>query len=1393
MVRRARLQFGGSMARHHNDWLQLIEVSGPFLSMPVLLDVFPQGLEAHDPEQFARLRLAYEEWQAADGQDQVLHRAWIHFVLEEILGYSDKVLDQGQACANFKATVSEHNEILRPDAVVLFPEGHPDGGKPCLLICVYPADQPLSKPLHGSHWKASPDTRMMELLHATDLPLGLVTNGEQWMLVNAPRGETTGYASWYAGLWLDEKITLQAFRTLLGVQRLVGVAEEVRLGALLERSAQDQQEVTDQLGYQVRRAVEMLVQGLDQVDLDHDRKLLEGVAPEEVYEAALAVMMRLVFLFCAEERKLLLLGEAAYDDNYAVSTLQAQLREAANLLGEEVLERRHDAWCRLLATFRAVHDGVQHDLLRIPAYGGHLFDPDRYPFLEGRPRGSRWKTTPAHPVPINNRAVLHLLESLQFLEVRVPGGETQKRRLSFRALDIEQIGHVYEGLLDHTAKRAEGVVLSLKAKQGEEPEVALADLEAQWQAVEAGRKAEGDFLDWLNAQTGRAQKTIWKDLKEPAEEIQFRLRAACRNEDAIYQRVLPFAGILRADSFGDPVVIHDGSFYVTTGVERRQSGTHYTPRSLTEPIVQFTLEPLVYDGPAEGCPREEWKLRSAAELLSLKICDMACGSGAFLVQACRYLSERLVEAWEEVEEGLRITPYGQPATGAPDEMILPDDEEERLVMARRLIAERCLYGVDKNPMAVEMAKLSLWLTTLDRGRAFTFLDHAIKSGDSLLGVDLDQLRTWSLDRQGEGAGFPEQEIEKAIGEALAARDKLREFSVNTIEDVERKEHLLAEADAAMRKLKLGGDLLLGSFFSAPTVRARAENEQNTRGRFYAFLHGRISESQLAEEAKNAIGDRRPFHWALEFPEVFLSTSPPAPLPRGEGGDGSPLRPVGEGGLGGMRSGFAAIIGNPPFMGGQKITGAIGTDYRDYLVEHLAGGKRGSADLCSYFFLRAGNLLRQGGCFGLLATNTIAQGDTREVGLDQLSGTAGVSPAFSLYRAVPSRKWPGVANLEVAHVWAHKGAWKGPHHLDEILTTGITPYLSKPGAVSGDPYRLAANAGRSFKGSCVLGMGFVLTPDEAQALIAKDPRNKDVLFPYLNGEDLNSRFDQSPSRWVINFFDWPIGRAMEYPDCFRIVEEKVKPERELLIGRNTIGTKRGTYWWQHGGEAKTLWISIARQERVLVRSQTSKTQASVFVENQYVYDQKLVVFATDSLGGYAVMDSSLHYWWILKYGSSLRTDAVYTPSDCFETFPFPTDLTSLESIGERYHEFRRQIMLSRQEGLTKTYNRFHNRAEKASDIAELRRLHVEMDQAVAAAYGWTGLDLGHGFHETKQGIRYTLSEPARREVLDRLLALNHERYAEEVRLGLHDKKAKKGGAKGGRKKAGTDQKGLRGMW
>jgi hypothetical protein len=1328
-----------SITRHHNEWLSLVPNSGPFLSLPVLAQAFPQGLDAHDADHARRLRMAFDEWddnQLGKRPDPGLHRAWMKFVLAETLGY-DELLAEGQAIPQtLKSEVAEYGETLRPDWIV----NDPATKKARLLVQVFPRSQSLTKPVAASRWKTSPDTRMMQLLHDTGIRLGIVTNGDHWMLVNAPKNETTGYVSWYANLWLEEKDTLRAFRTLLGADRLFSVPENETIEALLDKSANDQQEVTDQLGYQVRKAVEVLIQALDKADQEHGRKLLGDVNEKVLYESALTVMMRLVFLFCAEERELLLLGDDLYDKNYAVSTLREQLRVTADQFGEEILGLRYDAWTRLLTTFRAVYAGAKHDRLKLPAYGGSLFNPDRFPFLEGRKSGTNWRNTQATPLPVSNRTVLHLLEALQVLQTKI-GNTTEARKISFRALDIEQIGHVYEGLLDHTAKRATEPMLGLAGTRAKEPEIALAELE------KIAAKGEKELLKFLKDESGRSESAIKKGLNaELEDQLISRFRTASQDSD-LWKRVKPFAGLVRFDDVDYPVVITTGSVFVTAGTDRRSSGTHYTPKSLTEPIVQYTLEPLVYVGPAEGLPKDQWTLRPAKELLALKICDMACGSGAFLVQVCRYLSARLLEAWDAIQKAnpgmVHITPEGEVSTGKLGEMLIPDDPDERQIYALRIVAQRCIYGVDINPLAVEMAKLSLWLLTLAKDKPFEFLDHAIRCGDSLVGIhNLDQLRKFNLDGKGEDNSLFLQFLEPKIKEAIALRRQITELQAVTVEDVEAQDRMLREANEKIDRLKCAADFLIAAEFtpgSAADKRAARDDAA-----LKVALHFNDSDlPTFRREAQKALNGQMTFHWPLEFPEVMVE-----------------------------RGGFDAFVGNPPFMGGSRISPAFGDDYRSYLVLHVAQGTRGTADLCSYFFVRDYGLLRQNGCSGLLATNTVAQGDTREVGLASL-----VSNGCTLYRAIRSRKWPGEANLEVAHVWMCKGPWKATSILDEQSVAVISSHLSSLDLGTITPHSLAANLRRAFNGGKPYGLGFVLSPTEASEITSRDPKYKAVILPYLTGEDINSRPDQSPSRFVINFFDWPLDQknapagyngqcAADYPVCLGIVERLVKPERERLR-ENADGIRRKKFWWQFGRTTPALDSAIESLQEVIVKAQVSPTWAFALVPTNIVFDQKTVVLPGNP---FSVLQSSLHYVWATEFGSTLgKTTYNYTPTDCFFQFPFPSIVTDSERIGALMIELRRQIMLARQEGLTKTYNRFHDRKEASADIQNLRNLHVELDNAVAAAYCWTDLDLGHGFHETKQGVRYTISEPARREVLARLLKLNHERHAEEVKQGLHEKK------------------------
>ncbi len=1327
-----------STEHHHAEWLSLVETTGPFLTVPTLKRALPDGLDAK-PDAAGDLRLAYAEWRA----EPSLQARWVRWVLDDLLALRGATAEATEADPAHR--VAEHGVTLRPDLVVR--DHGRDGSPPVLLVHVLPADTALDRPPPGEDWAASPIDRAAELARASGVALALVTDGERWTLVWSRQGQTTGACTWRAEIWLQEDgLTLRAFATLLGAHRFFSLPVEEGLAALLDDSAQRQQEVTDRLGAQVRRAVELLIATLDREDRERHGELLALAPDEEVYRGAVTVMMRLVFLFVAEERRLLPIDDPRYGETLAATTLRAQLQERADRDGEDVLEKSTAAWHRILALFRAVHGGIEHDALRLPAYGGGLFNPDRYPFLEGRAQDTDWHTVAAAPLPVDDRTVLHLLDALQSLDQG--GREGARVLLSFRALDVEQIGHVYEGLLDHTAIRSTDTALALGGKH--EPELTLGELE-RWAA-----EGEEELAGRLAKETGRSAKAVIKALEaEVEEEARSRLRAACANDEVLLERVLPYHALLRTDLRGDPEVLLAGSLFVTQALDRRASGTYYTPRSLAEEVVQHALDPVAYaPGPAQEVDPATWRLRPAAELLDLKVADIAMGSGAFLVAACRYLAARLLEGWADLDAGLEWTAFGRPRSEAPDEPPLPAQSQERELLAHRLVAERCLYGVDKNPMAVEMAKLSLWLITLARDRPFSFVDHALRCGDSLLGVtDLRQLRVMHMDpawRRQSSLDLGFDEIERATDRALALRQELEAFVVRDVRDAERKAELLTEAEEALGDARLVGDLVVGAALSQlpdadplagsvdreVRVLLDASESEDDRAVARTALRDRATDWLVertgggGNSAVLEFADRRPLHWPLEFPEVTA------------------------------QDGFDAIVGNPPFQGGKRITGALGTRYRDHLVEWVAGGVRGHADLIAYFFLRASGLVRRGGGFGLIATNTLAQGDTREVGLDQLT-----EDGLTLHRAVRSEPWPGGANLEMATVWAYRGDWEGGDVLDRAPAVGITSSLTVRSRVEGPAERLAAAASEAFIGSYVLGMGFVLEPDEARGMLESDPRNDDVVKPFLNGEDLNTRPDGSPSRCVIDFGDLSVDEAAEYAGPFERVERLVKLERAKT---NERGYRE--YWWRFGRPGLALYRAIAPLDRCIAITLVSKVVQPMFVPTGIVYSHAVGVFAYDDDAHFGLLSSGFHWWWAVTRASTLETRVRYTPSDCFETFAQPLFLSDgVSDFGAELHAHRSALMLDRQEGLTKTYNRVHDPDEVADDIVRLREIHTQLDHAVRDAYGWGDLDLGHGFHDTRFGVRYSFQPVARQEVLDRLLELNYARYADEVRRGLHDKR------------------------
>ena len=573
-------------------------------------------------------------------------------------------------------------------------------------------------------------------------------------------------------------------------------------------------------------------------------------------------------------------------------------------------------------------------------------------------------------------------------------------------------------------------------------------------------------------------------------------------------------------------------------------------------------------------------------------------------------------------------------------------------------------------------------------------------------------------------------------------------------------------------------------------------------------------------------------------------------------------------------------------------------------------------------------MRPGGTFGLIATNTIAQGDTRSSGLRWICEHGG-----EIYRATKRYQWPGEAavvvsvlhvaktgeardertgsrNVEAAEVEDKHatGRFPGRRVLDGAKVDAITAFLFHRGGHA-DPVRLQANAGRSFVGSYVLGMGFtfddtdkkgVASPlAEMRRLIESDPRNRDVIFPYIGGEEVNTSPTHAHHRYVINFRDWPLRRvarqaqasktwtpgtadilsaraggppwttrrrpeivpagtmpappehppllgratgsesrptspeggreamrtpanrgrddeardergsgddrsvemaswagatvaerrrwlqrgivpsdypgpvAADWPELAAIVAERVRPERQAQ--QDKVGRIK---WWQFLRPRPELHAAISDLDRVLVIARVGQQCAFAFLDVGAVYSDQLIVFPFDTYAAFFLLQSRPHEIWARFFGSSMKDDLRYTPSDCFETFPFPHGWEthpSLEATGEAYYEHRAALMVRNDEGMTRTYNRFHDPYENDADIGRLRELHAAMDRAVLDAYGWTDIPTDCDFlldyeideatwGRKKKPYRYRWPDLVREEVLARLLALNAERAAEEARAG-----------------------------
>ncbi len=910
---------------------------------------------------------------------------------------------------------------------------------------------------------------VQEYLNLHDELYGLVTNGRVLRLLrDSSRLIKLSYLEFDLdrvfgdGLFADFAILYR----LLHVSRLPASSEAVA-ESLIERYHHDSLDSGARIRDGLSKAVEQAIRDFANGFLAHpaNDELRHSIAdrrlsPETYYQHLLRLIYRLLFLLVIEERDLVFPPSAnnpqrdIYRRYYSLERLRL-LSEKRHLADK----RHHDLWLSMLATFRLFEAHGPGEKLGLAPLAGDLFSPAAI--------------GPLASAMLGNDVLLGCLRSLGLYQHPENG---QTIRVNYAALNVEEFGSVYEGLLEY-----EPVFLS-----------------------------HHNHIEFTFAQ----------------------------------------------------------------GAQRAATGSHYTPDDLVQPLIKHSLDYLIADALKKPDP--------AKALLDLRVADISCGSGHILLAAARRIATELaiVRTGEE-----------QPSPSA-------------FRAAIRDVIRNCIYGVDLNPLAVELCKVALWLEAHTPGEPLNFLDHHIKCGNAIVGfarreeaergvpdeafktLPGDDKDTAALlrkrnkkERQDHAAGqLPlSASLQKQLDDILRGWNELNRLPEHTPDEIDaKKERYLAFTQSK-------DSWLLHQIASIPIAQfylpKAADNLQKfvTDATYRRYWKGEVSpQGQATAEAWAMAERKRFFHWFLEFPEIM------------------------------ERGGFDSILGNPPYKGGQHLSGLYGHPFCEYVKWEFA--PTGLSDLVTYFVRRIYGLLRPGGFTSFITTTSIKDGDIRRDSLEQVLIQGG-----AINMAIRGIKWPGRANLVVSLVALHKGAWLGRRVLDGKEVPFISPYFegSQDG---GEPKTLNENTKRVFQGSIFLGEGFLLSHTEARALIEADPCNQEVIFPVLIGQEVNNNPAQEPGRSIINFFDWPIERAQLYAAAFDRALNLVKPERDKVSR-----AARRERWWQHAERATGLYSAISSNRLCFVTSRVTKHLNFSASATDYIFTDRLyfhgqtVRFCDRSLG------------------------------------------------------------------------------------------------------------------------------------------------------------------------------------
>lgn len=885
----------------------------------------------------------------------------------------------------FKASLPSRSLI--PDFVIRR-EGNTNRGR--LLSMLLPPNVRMK----GASKAGKVQRDLVLLLRHCRLEFGLLSNGHQIRLIRVTPEDVSWIqwdpSIWFEHA--EGRKQLDGLNALLGKESIgqesIGESrkdgiDRFRLQDACAQSRQRQSSLSAVVGEGVRQSVEKLVNQLNAASLNNPELLdnvLKGAIPRSddersalssLHQAAVRIVMRMIVIFFAEARDLLPhRSSPTYRENYSLTRLLEQLEDSNSLHGDDVLNHTTQAWSRILSLFDLVHDGSHHEVVSIHAYGGELFRPGDKESTDNVISALAAFEDPK--AALTDSMVLEVLRKLRRskMKANINGKSTWvATTVDYSTMDTEFIGMVYEGLLDYELRRVhedDGAMVTLRI--GQQPMLPLSLLENQDDAqlsnlikeLSKNKDTSAPDIEDKNfkADSTETAELIEDDSPEDKHDAAA-LRAlnwALRAVDSANLVKMPkgkkaaFADVdelkrERAEELLIQVHAPGDMFLVNYSGNRKGSGTFYTPPGLSIPTVRRTLEPLCYD--VEEEETEDGLIRTLTpktpqEILSLTVCDPAMGSGSFLVAALRYLTDALFTSLEshshfaKIKSGTRITlPAGtvSSATESEDLLLHPDDarfEIECKARLKRYIAQRCIYGVDLNPMAVELGKMALWVETLSRDLPFEFLDHHIKCGNSLVGAWFDEFEHFPLAAFARDTGDSGKKHVSPVHHqqntwSVLMRDHLKELknpksSISVVSMInnsggqrslfnfggkdpmaERRKSLLnrrsgfeelqqlslhdpmaremyyqtLQTDPAFLELKLMMDTWCACWFWPPDKLQHAP----TPSGFSELVSGRtriIVEDISSQQCF--------FHWELEFPDVFSN--------RG--------------------AGFSAIIGNPPW-------------------------------------------------------------------------------------------------------------------------------------------------------------------------------------------------------------------------------------------------------------------------------------------------------------------------------------------------------------------------------------------------------------------------------------------------------------------------------------------------